>query len=68
MDETEIWRPICGYEGAYEVSNYGRIRSLTRTRMENNCHGGRSLRTDSRKFKNLRDAVLYRDEVIKGAE
>ncbi len=46
MDETEIWRPICGYEGAYEVSNYGRVRSLTRTRMENNCHGGRSLRTD----------------------
>lgn len=27
---TEIWKPICGYEGLYEVSNLGRIRSLDR--------------------------------------
>ena len=27
---TEEWRPIKGYEGQYEVSNYGRIRSLPR--------------------------------------
>ena len=26
----EIWRPIKGYEGLYEVSNMGRIRSLPR--------------------------------------
>ena len=26
----EIWKPICGYEGLYEVSNIGRIRSLDR--------------------------------------
>lgn len=25
----EIWRPIAGYEGLYEVSNYGNVRSLT---------------------------------------
>lgn len=25
------WRPIAGYEGFYEVSNDGRVRSLTRT-------------------------------------
>lgn len=24
----EIWRPIEGYEGLYEVSSYGRVRSL----------------------------------------
>ena len=24
----EIWRPVKGYEGLYEVSNYGRVRSL----------------------------------------
>lgn len=24
----EIWRPIVGYEGLYEVSSYGRVRSL----------------------------------------
>lgn len=24
----EIWKPIEGYEGLYEVSNFGRVRSL----------------------------------------
>ena len=24
----EIWKPISGYQGLYEVSNYGRIKSL----------------------------------------
>jgi len=26
----EIWKPVVGYEGLYEVSNLGRVRSLTR--------------------------------------
>ena len=26
----EVWKPIKGYEGIYEVSSYGRVRSLTR--------------------------------------
>ena len=26
----EIWRPVVGYEGLYEVSNTGRVRSLDR--------------------------------------
>ena len=26
----ELWQPIEGYEGAYEVSNQGRVRSLDR--------------------------------------
>ena len=28
--EEEIWKPIKGYEGLYEVSNLGRIKSLIR--------------------------------------
>lgn len=28
---TEKWLPIAGYEGSYEVSNLGRVRSLDRT-------------------------------------
>ena len=24
----EIWRDICGYEGFYQVSNFGRVKSL----------------------------------------
>jgi len=27
----EVWRPIAGFEGAYEVSSLGRIKSLART-------------------------------------
>lgn len=46
MDEREIWRPVPDYEAVYEVSNFGRVRSLTRTRMVNNSHGGVSPRTD----------------------
>ena len=27
VNETEIFKPIKGYEGYYEVSNFGRIKS-----------------------------------------
>jgi len=27
---SEMWRPIPGYEGLYEVSDHGRVRSLDR--------------------------------------
>lgn len=26
--QGEIWKPIAGYEGKYEVSNYGRVKNL----------------------------------------
>ena len=29
--DAEVWRPIPGYEGLYEVSNIGRVKSLERT-------------------------------------
>lgn len=28
---SEVWKDIRGYEGFYQVSNYGRVRSITRT-------------------------------------
>lgn len=28
--EQEIWKPVVGYEGLYEVSNLGRVKSLAR--------------------------------------
>lgn len=30
MNIHEIWKPIAGYEGLYEVSNMGRVKSLPR--------------------------------------
>ena len=32
----EVWKPIIGYEGYYEVSNYGYVRTVTRF-IANNC-------------------------------
>jgi hypothetical protein len=31
LTEFEEWRPIAGFEGVYEVSDLGRVRSLDRT-------------------------------------
>nr|DAQ49085.1 MAG TPA: homing endonuclease [Caudoviricetes sp.] len=33
----EIWKPIKGYEGLYEVSNLGRVKALARKK---NCNRG----------------------------
>lgn len=33
--EEEIWKPIKDYEGCYEVSNLGRVRSIKRTIVKN---------------------------------
>lgn len=30
LKENEVWKPVKGYEGLYEVSNTGRVRSLFR--------------------------------------
>lgn len=31
LKNFETWRPVVGYEGHYEVSSFGRVRSVTRT-------------------------------------
>ena len=36
IENTEIWKPIMGYEGLYEVSSLGRVRSLDR--IDSNNH------------------------------
>jgi hypothetical protein len=40
----EEWRPITGHEGAYEVSDLGRVRSLDRIVIARSPHGGTHLR------------------------
>ena len=42
----EVWKPVIGYEGYYEVSNLGHVRSLTRTRLVKSRYGGTNFRTD----------------------
>lgn len=36
--EAEIWKDIIGYEGRYQISNHGRVKSLTRTIIQVNGH------------------------------
>lgn len=31
MKQEEIWKPVVGYDGIYEVSNLGRVKTLPRT-------------------------------------
>ena len=46
----EEWKDIAGFEGLYQVSSEGRVRSLDREVLRNNCHGGKSLRRDRGKL------------------
>lgn len=41
----EIWKPVDGYEGLYEVSSLGRVKSLTRTRRQPAKNGSTSTHT-----------------------
>lgn len=64
----EIWKDIKGYEGLYQVSNFGRVLSINRTRK------GRynSIVPVKRKFKNFKttwdgyyDVTLCKDSKLK---
>lgn len=39
----ELWLPIVGYEGLYEVSNMGRVKSLSRV-VQNSVYGNKVLK------------------------
>lgn len=41
---TEEWKPIAGFENAYQVSSQGRVRSLDRTASDGSFRAGRLLR------------------------
>jgi hypothetical protein len=51
---TEQWRPVVGFEGCYEVSDHGQIRSVDQNLIRKNgtryTHKGRVLSPDSRKY------------------
>ena len=48
----EVWLPVRGYEGLYEVSDHGRVRSLDRVVIQNNRWG-------------RHDSYCYKGKVLK---
>ena len=44
-NRIEIWKPVMGYEGLYEVSSYGRVRSLDRMDERDMYRKGRILKS-----------------------
>ena len=36
IKNKEVWKPIFGYEDLYEISNYGRVKSIERLVKSNN--------------------------------
>lgn len=65
MDQhSEKWRPVVGYEGAYEVSDQGRVRSVDRLgsgRWGERVYRGRVLRGSEHPVDHHVRVCLYRD-------
>lgn len=62
MNETtnEIWKPVEGFEGYYEVSNTGKVRSLPRTVVLEGKRAGQVRHYEGKELKNM----LSADHVI----
>ena len=56
----EIWKDVVGYEGSYEVSNFGRVRSLDRLDSRGHNLKGKALKLceDGRGYEHVK---LYRE-------
>lgn len=63
MSAVEEWLPVVGYEGYYEVSDHGRVRSLDRTDSLGRLQRGRVLRQGVRKKTGHRLVSLWRENV-----
>jgi len=68
MDQQEQWKDVVGWEGAYEVSSMGRVRSLTR---KIRCHkdsyrtlNGRLLKLTESTGGYLRAELVYDRRVV----
>lgn len=47
---TEIWKDIKGYEGKYQVSNLGNVKSITRKDSRGNTVNGRIMKQETTKL------------------
>ena len=61
----EIWRPIEGYEGLYEVSSYGRVRSLDRYDNRNCFRKGKVLSPIKDKDGYIQVSLYYNRKMYK---
>ena len=64
MSRPETWKPVPGYEGQYEVSDYGRVRSIERWVAYSN---GRGRRQPDRMLKLMPDGNGYLRVTLAGA-
>ena len=63
---NEIWKPVPGYEGLYECSNQGRVRSLNRITIDKN---GNNKKFKGRILKlSLNNSGYYRVELCKSSK
>lgn len=65
-DQLERWRPVVGYEGGYEVSDLGRVRSLDRVTDRGRNWRGRIM-TPTAMPSGYLTVTLWRDGVQRSA-
>jgi hypothetical protein len=58
---TEQWKPIPGFEGVYEVSDLGNVRSLARTNAQGKRYKGKLLTPATVPRTGIRQVVLFKD-------
>lgn len=61
FDDSERWLPVVGYEGSYEVSSAGRVRSVDRI---SPFSDGRAARYEGQELKLHTDACGYPEAVL----
>lgn len=66
MMQEEVWKPVVGFEGLYEVSNLGRVRSLTRVVYTSyfrngQTHYGKILREAKNDYTGYSSVMLRKD-------
>ena len=65
-ENIEIWKPVVGYEGLYEVSSYGRVRSLDKITTDGRKIKGKILKTQiNNSSGGYKQAHLYNKDGVK---